>query len=87
MANANLNATGPNATYIPPARIGSMDARLGSVDARVGSMRVFGCQHVGICNAKVLRLGYYPTRIPNARGFVLQWNTAFMLSEIILFLE
>ena len=38
---------------------------------------LFGYQHVGIINAKVLCWGYCQTRIPNMSGFVLHWNIGF----------
>ena len=56
MDNASLNTTGPNMTYTPSARVGSVDPRIGSVTA-------FGNQHVGIGKEKVSRGGYYPTLI------------------------
>ena len=90
------NVRGPNATYIPPARIGLVLAlgpwglvlsqgsfALGSQGFHIGSVRVFGYQHVGIGNAKVSRLGYCPTRTPNTRGFTLQWNIGLILHHIL----
>ena len=71
MANVSPNATGPNANYIPLARIGS-EVGCGTVGVGcgrlgVGSARVFRYQDVGIGNAKVSRLEYCPTLTPNAR--------------------
>ena len=63
-----------NANYILVARVG---ARVGSVRLRVRSTRLFGYQHVGIGNVKVLCWGYSPTLSPNASGFALQRNIGF----------
>ena len=66
MANASPNARRPNATYIPPARVGLLGGRVGLlggrvgllwgrvglIRGRVGSARFFRYQHVGIPNAK-----------------------------------
>ena len=82
MANASPNERGPNATYIPPARVGNALGPQGLVLGRRasrwvhrGSCWVFGHQHVGIGIAKVSRWGYCPMQTPNARDFaLLQWN-------------
>ena len=55
--------------------------RVGLIGGRAGSARVFGYQHVGIGNAKVLHWGYSPTQSPNASGFALQWNIGFRLAR------
>ena len=47
---------------------------VGFVMVRFGSVRFFRYQHVGIGNAKVLCLGCYPTRRPNARVFAFWCN-------------
>ena len=84
MANASPNARGPNATYIPAARIGHFRRALGTicsrwallawVAGRVGYARLFRYQHVGIPNAISMRWGSKPKQGPNAKGFALQWN-------------
>ena len=59
-----------NATFIAPVRVwGNANFRV-----RVGSANLFRYQHVGIPNAQFLHCGIRPTRGPNAKGFVLQWN-------------
>ena len=46
MVNASTNVRRPNATYIPPARVGGRVGYIGMLC--VGSARLFGYQHVGI---------------------------------------
>ena len=79
IANISPNARGPNTTYIPPARVGSVGARFGvgglrvwSVGVRVGSWRIFRYQHIDIGNANRSRWGPYPTQSPKVSVFALQ---------------
>ena len=54
MPNASPNARGPNATYIPLARIGSARVGVGSASVGVGSARVgVGSARVGVGSASV----------------------------------
>ena len=51
---------GPNATYIPPVRVGSLLWGNANISLCVGgntNFSVFGYQHVGIPNAKPFALG------------------------------
>ena len=61
MANVGTSARGPNTTYIPLARVGSVGVHIGSVRVCIGSARLFGNQHVGIFNMKTSRWGSNPT--------------------------
>ena len=54
MPNASPNARGPNATYIPLARVGSARVGVGSARVGVGSARVgVGSARVGVGSARV----------------------------------
>ena len=53
MPNVSPNASGPHATYIPPACVGPARLRIGSVRLCIGSTRVFRYQHVGKSDAKI----------------------------------
>ena len=66
MANARNLRLGPNATYIPLARIGVFALP----NARDTNMLVF----FALGNAKVLYFALGDTKVPNANGFALQWN-------------
>ena len=69
---------GSNATYIPPAHVGShVGSHVGLIGTLVGSARLFGYQHVGMSNAKWSRWGSKPTGRPNMSGVALQWNIGF----------
>ena len=71
MANAKILRWGPNATYIPPTRVG---------DSR-GVTQILGFSvfryHVCIPNTKLWPWGSEPTQGPNVNGFALQWNIGF----------
>ena len=80
MANARILHWGPNATYIPPVRIGG-NANFSVCVVGNTNFSVFRYQHVGIPNAKLWHWGSNskPTRGPNANGFASQWNVGLRL--------
>ena len=73
MANASPSRLGPNATYIPPARVGS-NANLSVHVGGNANFSVFRYQHVGIPNAKLWRWGSKPKRGPNSNGFASTYS-------------
>ena len=54
--------------HIPPLALSVMLGLQGSARVRIGSMRVIGCKHVGIGNAKVPALGSSPTQAGSGSG-------------------
>ena len=83
MANVELLRWGPNATYIPLARVGVLHWGNANSMFRIGSnanFSVFRYQHVGIPNAKFRVGGSKPMLGPNARAFAFQWNIGFRIT-------
>ena len=73
MANASPSCWGPNATYIPPARVGS-NANLSVHIGGNANFSVFRYQHVGIPNAKLWRWESKPKRGHNSNGFASTYS-------------
>ena len=87
MANASPSRWGPNATYIPPTRVGG-NAKFSVPIGDNANFSVFRYQHVGIPNVELWRWGSKPTPGPNANGFASQWNiglTHYHLTHSCLF--
>ena len=78
IVNAKILHWGPNATYIPLARVGGNANFMFRIGGNA-NFSVFRYQHVGISNAKLWRWGSKPTPGSNANGFVSQWNIDFIL--------
>ena len=86
MPNTRILHLEPNATYIPPTRVGVLRWVTRILKFGLGLTQIFSgfrYQHVGIGNAKLWRWGSKPTPVPNANGFASQWNIGLRLCKAL----